>query len=101
MAPSLEGPVRRTCGFDAAATSPAGGISHAADIAASKAIAPEPIHRLRQPAPDASIAETAIAEITIPTPTPAKWTADSGRRPETARRSSTSVEAHTITKALA
>ncbi len=64
-------------------------------------IEPEPIQRLRHPAPDASVAETATAEITIPTPTPAKWMADNDARPDNESRSSTSVEAHTITKALA
>ena len=54
------------------AASDAAGISIAAMIVTSIEIEPEPIHRLRHPAADASIAETATAEITIPKPTPAK-----------------------------
>jgi hypothetical protein len=88
-------------GSDDTATSDAAGISIAATIATRTEIEPEPIHRLRQPAPDASMTETAIAEITIPKPTPAKWMAESWARPDRERRSSTSVDAHTITKALA
>src|SRR5947208_855627 len=76
------------------------GISAAAAIAANVATAPEPTQRLRQPAPDARMEETTTAEIMMPTPTPAKCIVDSDPRLANARRSSTSVEAHTITKAL-
>src|SRR5664279_6242816 len=99
--PILEGPVRDATGFDDTATSDAAGISIAATTVTTIEIEPEPIHRLRHPAPDASIAETVTAEIMIPKPTPAKWMADSDARPDNERRSSTRVDAHTITKALA
>ena len=45
--------------------------------------------------------ETRAAEIVMPVPTPAKWTAESSDRPAAARRSRMSAEAKTSPKALA
>jgi hypothetical protein len=71
MAPIPEGGASVTLGLTGARLWAAAGINSAAATAASMASEPVPIHRLRQPAPAASIAETAIAEIMIPKPTPA------------------------------
>ena len=43
---------------------------------------------------------TSAADTAMPTPTPAKWTADKAPLPEAARRSSTSAELSTRMKAL-
>src|ERR1700722_12417685 len=82
-------------------SSDAGRINSAAATAASMASAPEPIQRLRQLAPAAIIAETAIADIMTPKPTPANWMADNDPYPEADNRSRTRVDGHTMTKALA
>ena len=71
MVPIPEGGAPGGSAFIGGPLSSAAGINSAAPTAASMASEPVPIQRLRQLAPAASMAETAIAEIMTPKPTPA------------------------------
>src|SRR4029077_5002 len=62
---------------------------------------PDTIQSDGHPAPYAIDAATTAAETKMPAPTPAKWMAARLPRPAAERRSSTRVEAQTMTRALA
>src|SRR5262245_25174563 len=82
--------------------SPAAGCRRTAtSTAMSAATKPETTQSDGHPAPYAIDNATTAAETNIPVPTPAKWIAATLPWPAAERRSSTRVEAQTITKALA